>query len=131
MFGKGDKTTSRPSGGNGLSFIGDDVVITGNIGGHGRLHIAGRIDGDVACSALILQSGGMIAGNVIADEATIAGTIDGTIAAKTLIIEATARINGDLSYDAVSITTGATVEGRVRRLTREDAGGGLKLIASE
>lgn len=131
MFSKGDKIKSHFSGGNGLSFIGDDVIVTGNIGGRGRLHIAGRIDGDVACAALTLGSDGVIAGNVTADEATIAGTIDGTIAAKTLVIEATARINGDLSYDAVSIATGAIVEGRVRRLTREDASGGLKLIAGE
>jgi cytoskeletal protein CcmA (bactofilin family) len=132
MFSKGDKNTGRPSGGSaGLSFIGDDVIITGNVGGHGRLHVTGRIDGDVVCDTLTLGTNGVISGNVTADDATIAGTIDGTIAAKSLTIEATARINGDLSYDAVSIATGAIVEGRVKRLTRDDVGGGLKLIAGE
>lgn len=131
MFSKSDKNAGRFAGANGLSFIGGDVVITGNIGGHGHLHIDGRVDGDVVCAALTLGSDGIVAGNVTADDATIAGTINGTIAAKALTIEATARINGDLSYDAVSIMTGAIVEGRVKRLTREDTGNALKLIASE
>ena len=56
--------------------------------------------------------------------------VNGTVAAKSLVIEATARINGDLSYDAVSVASGAQVEGRVKRLTR-DAEPALKLIASE
>ena len=46
------------------------------------------------------------------------------------MIEATARIVGDLSYDAVSVASGAQVEGRVKRLTR-DAEPSLKLIASD
>jgi cytoskeletal protein CcmA (bactofilin family) len=131
MFGKNEKNQGRASGSNGLSFIGSDIVITGNIGGSGHLHIDGRIDGDVVCSVLILGADGIIAGNVTTDNATIAGTIEGTIAAKVLTIEATARIEGDLSYDAVSIATGAVVEGRVKRLTRGDGGGALKLIANE
>jgi cytoskeletal protein CcmA (bactofilin family) len=56
--------------------------------------------------------------------------VTGTVAAKVLTIEASARITGDLSYDSVSVETGAQVDGRVKRLTREDSGG-LKLIASD
>ncbi|AYJ86437.1 polymer-forming cytoskeletal protein [Sphingomonas paeninsulae] len=111
--------------------MGSDVIITGNIGGRGNLHVDGRVDGDVVCATLTLGADGVIAGNVTADDATIAGAIDGTVAAKILTIEATARVNGDLSYDAVSIATGAIVEGRVKRLTREDNGGALRLIAGE
>lgn len=131
MFSRHDKNPNRASGGNGLSFIGSDIVITGNIGGTGHMHIDGRIDGDVVCAVLILGADGTIAGNVTADQATISGKIEGTIAAKVLTIEATAQIEGDLSYDAVSIATGAVVEGRVKRLTRGDSGSALKLIANE
>jgi cytoskeletal protein CcmA (bactofilin family) len=131
MFGKGDRSTGRPERSSGLSFIGSDVTITGNIGGRGKLHIDGRVDGDVVCAALTLGADGVVLGNVTADDATIAGTIDGTIAAKVLTVEYTARVNGDVSYDAFSIATGTIVEGRVKRLTREDGGGALKLIAGE
>ncbi len=132
MFGKNEKTTGGASGASGgaLSFIGSDVTITGNIGGNGSLHVDGRIDGDVGCTSITLGSSGQINGNVTADEARIAGSIAGTIAAKALTIDASARITGDLSYDTVSIESGASVEGRVKRLSREDPAP-LKLIASE
>lgn len=128
MFGKNERPAA--SGGGNMSFIGSDVTITGNIGGKGALHIDGRVDGDVGCVSVTLGQGGAIHGNVTADEARIAGTIEGTVAAKSLVIDATARISGDLSYDAVSIESGAVVEGRVKRLTRDDTAP-LKLISSE
>lgn len=132
MFGKSERGAmpGASSGSGNMSFIGGDVTITGNIGGKGALHIDGRVDGDVGCSSVTLGQGGTIHGNVTADDARIAGTIEGTIAAKSLVIDATARISGDLSYDAVSIETGAVVEGRVKRLTRDDTAP-LKLIANE
>jgi cytoskeletal protein CcmA (bactofilin family) len=116
------------SGSGTLSFIGAEVTITGNIGGSGNLHVDGRVDGDVRCASLILGGDGTVNGNVIADEAKIAGTVNGTVSAKTLTIEASARITGDLSYDAVSIESGAMVEGRVKRLTRDEPVATLKLI---
>ena len=69
-------------------------------------------------------------GNITAEEAKVAGTVTGTVAAKVLTIEASARITGDLSYDFVSVETGAQVDGRGKRLSRDEPGG-LKLIASE
>lgn len=135
MFSKDHKPAARANGngkGNGnLSFIGADVTITGNIGGDGNLHVDGRVDGDIACAAIIVGRSGQVNGNVSATDAKIAGTVNGTVAASTLTIEASARIDGDLSYDNVSVETGAQVEGRVKRLTRTDSGAALKLIAGE
>lgn len=129
MFGKSDNTHSRPGNG-GLSFIGREVTIQGNVGGTGNLHIDGKIDGDVTASSVILGADAMVRGNIVADSAQISGSVEGTIAAKSLVIEATAKITGDLSYDSVSVASGAQVEGRVKRLTR-DAEPMLKLIAGE
>lgn len=132
MFSKDQKAAPvRASGSGNLSFLGSDVTITGNIGGDGNLHIDGRVDGDVHCGSLIVGHSGQVNGNISAGQAKIAGSVNGTVAAETLTIESSARITGDLSYDSVSVETGAQVEGRVKRLTREDAGAALKLIASE
>jgi len=131
MFGRNEKGGTASGGSGNLSFIAADVTITGNIGGRGSLHIDGRVDGDVGCATMTLGQSGIVHGNVIADEACIGGTIEGTLSAKSITIEATARIVGDLSYDAVSIATGAIVEGRVKRLTPIDETGALKLISSE
>jgi cytoskeletal protein CcmA (bactofilin family) len=131
MFSKDQKPSAgRASGAGNLSFLGSDVTITGNIGGDGNLHIDGRVDGDVQCGAIIIGNSGQVNGNITATEAKIAGSVNGTVAANTLTIEASARISGDLSYDSVSVETGAQVEGRVKRLTRDEPAG-LKLIASE
>jgi cytoskeletal protein CcmA (bactofilin family) len=130
MFNKNDQRPAARSGNGTLSFLGAEVTVTGNIGGQGNLHIDGRVDGDVSCTSLIVGNSGQVNGNITADNAKIAGSINGTVAAKVLTIEASARITGDLSYDSVSVETGAQVDGRVKRLSREDTGG-LKLIASE
>ena len=129
MFNKNERPTVR-SGSGTLSFLGAEVTVTGNIGGLGNLHIDGRVDGDVTCASLIVGNSGQVNGNITADDTKIAGSVNGTVAAKVMTIEASARITGDLSYDSVSVETGAQVEGRVKRLTREDTGG-LKLIANE
>ncbi len=130
MFNKNDQRPAARSGNGTLSFLGAEVTVTGNISGQGNLHIDGRVDGDVSCTSLIVGNSGQVNGNITADNAKIAGSINGTVAAKVLTIEASARITGDLSYDSVSVETGAQVDGRVKRLSREDSGG-LKLIASE
>ncbi len=129
MFNKNERPTTR-SGNGTMSFLGAEVTVTGNIEGQGNLHIDGRVDGDVTCATLIVGNNGQVNGNITADDAKIAGTINGTVAAKVLTIEASARITGDLSYDSVSVETGAQVDGRVKRLTRDEPAG-LKLIASE
>jgi cytoskeletal protein CcmA (bactofilin family) len=130
MFNKNEQRPAVRSGSGSMSFLGAEVTITGNIGGQGNLHIDGRVDGDVNCASLIIGNSGQVNGNITADDAKVAGTVTGTVAAKVLTIEASARITGDLSYDSVSVETGAQVDGRVKRLTREDSGG-LKLIASD
>lgn len=130
MFNKNEQRPAVRSGSGTLSFLGAEVTITGNISGQGNLHIDGRVDGDVSCVSLIVGNSGQVNGNITADDAKIAGSINGTVAAKVLTIEASARITGDLSYDSVSVETGAQVDGRVKRLTRDEPAG-LKLIASE
>jgi cytoskeletal protein CcmA (bactofilin family) len=130
MFNKNEQRPAVRSGSGSMSFLGAEVTITGNIGGQGNLHIDGRVDGDVNCASLIIGNSGQVNGNITADDAKVAGTVTGTVAAKVLTIEASARITGDLSYDSVSVETGAQVDGRVKRLSREDSGG-LKLIASD
>lgn len=130
MFNRNEQRPATRSGGGSMSFLGAEVSITGNIGGQGNLHIDGRVDGDVNCASLIIGNSGQVNGNITADDAKIAGSVSGTVAAKVLTIEASARITGDLSYDSVSVETGAQVDGRVKRLTRDEPAG-LKLIASE
>ncbi len=112
-----------------MSFIGNEVVITGNVTGQGDLHIDGTVDGDVSGKTVILGAAGTIKGNLVAERANVGGTVEGTVNAATLVIERTARVTGDLTYQTVSIENGAQVEGRLTQ--RNNAGsnvGELKLV---
>jgi cytoskeletal protein CcmA (bactofilin family) len=98
-----------------LSFIGSEVIISGDLASDAQLHVDGRIDGNVRCAHLCQGADGIISGNIHADEARLAGTVEGTVSAATITIEATARILGDIAYDVISIEAGARIEGRLGR----------------
>ena len=44
-----------------------------------QLHVDGRIDGHVRCAQLCQGTTGIIAGDIVADEARIAGLVEGTV----------------------------------------------------
>jgi cytoskeletal protein CcmA (bactofilin family) len=127
--GSGDTPMPSSSGGRSgaLSFIGNEVTITGNINASGDMHIDGTIEGDIDCGQIILGASGRVKGNVTANRATIGGTVEGTVTASELLVERTASLSGDLSYDSISIETGARVDGRLT----QKAGAGLSAANNE
>jgi cytoskeletal protein CcmA (bactofilin family) len=126
----GDVTGSTRSMGasSGLSFIGAEVILNGNISGNGDIHLDGVIEGDLSCNSLILGAGGQVKGNIIAEKAVIGGAVLGTINATTLTIEKSARISGDLAYEHVSIEAGAQIDGRMSHRVTLDSN--LKLVSA-
>ena len=103
------------SGPPGLSFIGPEVLVSGDLATDAQLHVDGRIDGNVRCAQLVQGEAGIIAGNIHAEEARIAGTVEGQVNVRTLFVEASARIMGDIAYETLSIDAGAQLEGRLAR----------------
>lgn len=103
------------TGQGGLSFIGSDVLISGDITTNAQIHVDGRIEGNVRCERLIQGEGGTIAGHIVADQARIAGLIDGTIRARIVELEPSAKVTGDVTYESLNIAAGAVIEGRLAR----------------
>jgi cytoskeletal protein CcmA (bactofilin family) len=103
------------SGAPRLSFIGSEVIVSGDLASDAQLQVDGRIDGNVRCASLSQGPEGIIAGNIFADDTRLAGTVEGTVSAGTIAIEASARILGDVAYETISIEAGATIEGRLGR----------------
>ncbi len=118
---------SSPSG---LSFIGPEVVISGDVTTSAHLHVDGRIDGHVRCGHLCQGESGVIAGDLTADEARIAGLVEGTVNAATLVVEATGRIAGDVTYETISIAAGARIDGRLARRAALEPAAADMLIAT-
>jgi cytoskeletal protein CcmA (bactofilin family) len=125
---KSGEGSSARSGSSTMSFIGGEVTITGNVKASGDMHVDGVIEGDLTCGSLMLGASGRVVGNISAERATIAGAVEGTVSAKELMIEKSARISGDVAYAAISIETGAKVDGRLAQ--RGAATGELKLVAA-
>ena len=111
------RPASKPgkAGPPGLSFVGSEVVINGDVTTTAQLHVDGRIDGHVRCKQLCQGGSGVISGDIVADEARIAGLVQGTVTAATVIVEASARVTGDITYETVSIAAGARIDGRMAR----------------
>lgn len=118
------RATKMPRGGNdgrakgapsGLSFIGPEVTVSGDVSTAAQLHVDGRVDGDVRCGVLCQGKSGTITGNIAAGQARLAGLVDGTVNAETVVLEETARVTGDVTYETISIAAGAQVEGRLSR----------------
>ncbi|MGQ0559977.1 MAG: bactofilin family protein [Sphingosinicella sp.] len=134
MFSRSQPSTpvaaAKPvkSGPPGLSFIGPEVVVSGDVATSAQLHVDGRIDGCVRCAQLCEGATGVIAGDIIADEARIGGLIQGTVNARTLLVEGTGRITGDVTYETISIAAGAQIEGRLA--PREVQGGAASTVGS-
>jgi cytoskeletal protein CcmA (bactofilin family) len=120
----------KKAGTAGLSLIGAEMTIGGDVTSAGALHVDGRIDGDVRCASLCQGQRGVIAGDIFAEEARIGGLVEGTVTARALVIEASGRVAGDVAYDTVSIAAGAQVEGRLARRAALGAGEADLLVAT-
>jgi cytoskeletal protein CcmA (bactofilin family) len=96
-----------------FSVLGADTAIRGDITASADLHIDGKVEGDIACAALVQGESSEIVGAVTAETARLAGTVRGTITARELVILKSARIEGDVQYDALTIEQGALVDGRL------------------
>jgi cytoskeletal protein CcmA (bactofilin family) len=116
MFNKTAETPLAPHGksmaGSSFSVFGADIRIVGDVAASADLHIDGRIEGDVACTALVQGEASEIVGGIKAETARLSGTVRGTIDVRELVVLKTARIHGDVHYDALTIEQGAQVEGR-------------------
>ena len=123
MFSKKPKpqsrlAQSRPAGsspvtaGSTFSILGSDIAVKGDILAAADLHIDGRVEGDIACKAIVQGESSEVVGNIRAESARLAGVVRGSISVRDLAILRTARITGDVHYDTLTIEEGAKVEGR-------------------
>jgi cytoskeletal protein CcmA (bactofilin family) len=105
-------SADRMGGPATFSVLGADLVVRGDITAEADLHVDGRIEGDIACAALVQGEASVITGAIRARSARLAGTVEGAVEVADLVIHKSARLTGDVTYDALTIEQGARVEGR-------------------
>jgi cytoskeletal protein CcmA (bactofilin family) len=99
----------------GVSTIGEDLKIAGDVISKGELHIDGRVEGDVRCASLVLGENSEIKGNVTAEDVMISGRLIGSVRGRRVILQSTAHVEGDLLHKDLAMEQGAYFEGESRR----------------
>ena len=109
IFGK-----NRPQqgAGHGATIIAAGTQLVGNLSLSDRLHVDGRVDGDVQSeSGVVVGTEGVIEGTVKADEVVVSGRIQGSISANRLEIIAGGTVEGDVHTVNLVIEPGGRFNG--------------------
>ena len=107
------------------TLVGKSSVIHGRMTVHDSLRIDGKVFGNLEpadkypCSIAVGPSG-VVTGNIHCNKAYIAGKVIGNIFAKELIVlSECAVVHGDICAEALTIATGAVIEGTMLQANRK------------
>jgi cytoskeletal protein CcmA (bactofilin family) len=84
-----------------ISTIGEDLTITGNVTSKGKLHVNGRVQGDVHCVALVLGENAQVEGSVVAEDVMVRGRLIGSVRALRVMLQSTAYVEGNLFHKSL------------------------------
>ncbi len=99
---------------NLMCIIAKGTIITGKITVSENIRIDGKVVGDIFCAKkLVMDSEGLVEGNVFAGESTIKGTVVGTVNIEnTLHLLETSYIKGDIKAKKLHVEEGARYDGK-------------------
>ena len=118
---------SIPSGSTHIdTLIGSHASFTGDLNFEGRVRIDGQFEGNIKSSkegTLIISETALVKGEIDVPNLLLHGTVRGNVrASKSIQIGAKGRLDGDLEYTMLTLSQGASVNGRCNRIeTRESA----------
>lgn len=105
----------RKKAGRDESLIGVGFTVEGKIEGEGDVRIAGHFKGDVQVKGnLVIEIGGLVAGEIKADTVTLGGHVEGNINASDQVnLLDSAQLVGDLKAPSLTVASGSKMRGRV------------------
>ena len=109
-------TTTTLNNDTGLTcIIAKGTVIEGKMRVSENIRVDGKIIGELVCEKrLVMDSEGVVEGNIHAGEATIKGQVFGTIeVVNTLHLLETSYIKGDIKTKKLHVEEGARYDGKV------------------
>lgn len=92
--------------------IAADETHSGNIDFEGTVKIDGVVGGNIRANRIVVGPTASVAGTLAARTVHVDGTVSGMIDSGRVSVGPTARIVGDVTYDALSISNGASISGR-------------------
>jgi cytoskeletal protein CcmA (bactofilin family) len=106
----------------GVSHIGADLTIVGNLVSKGEVQIDGQIQGDLQAAQVTVGETARITGGIIADEVIVRGAVSGSIRGRRVVLQSSSRVEGDVFHQQLGIEQGAYFEGKSRRVEDPLAG---------
>jgi cytoskeletal protein CcmA (bactofilin family) len=96
------------------SYLGRDVAVDGQISCDGELHVDGAFRGTVRARVCVIDTHGVVQGELSGDVIHVRGRVIGPIQGAKVYIHAGAHVEGDVFHDTISIENGAYVYGTIR-----------------
>jgi len=90
--------------------IGAGCKVTGDIKTDHTVQIHGTIIGDVTATTVVIGRGGVVKGEIIADNLFLHGTLDGPATVNNANMFSAAQMTGELSYRTLNITANTALE---------------------
>src|ERR1700709_898300 len=95
--------------------IGAGVTVTGDVQCDSEMQISGHVNGDVKCKVLFVEAGGVVSGNVWAEQVRISGVVDGNIETGDLAVEQSGRASGTITYSRLKVSAGGALSGTLQQ----------------
>ena len=100
---------------SGVSIIGADLSIVGNIVSGSELHIEGTVQGDIQGVNVLVRDTAKITGNIIGQHVIVQGRVMGSVKSDRLALAASCKLEGDVYHQSLSVEPGAFFEGKSMR----------------
>ena len=99
------------------SIINVNTKLKGSITAEGELQINGMIDGNIICNKVVIGVTGCVTGTINAQKVIVNGAVFGDIHTSSIILGKTCNVKGDIYHNYISIITGASIEGDLKKKT--------------
>ncbi len=106
----------KRSKGNGLSVLGSDVRLIGNLESEGDIHIDGAVEGDIRARGVVVSQVGKVKGEIAAEAVRVHGRVEGRIKAGSVSLGRNAHVVADIDHEFLDVEKGAFFDGHCRRL---------------
>lgn len=97
------------------SIISEGFEFVGTITSDGVLNISGVIKGKVTARSVLVDSTGLVEGELFSDQVMVKGRVLGDINCNELNIGPLAEVDGSVSYDSVHIQRGGKIKGHFNK----------------
>ena len=109
----GSSQGSRSTAGGSL--ISDDLVVDGIISAKGAVEIRGQVNGDVEGKDVVVGTQAKVRGDIRGSRIEINGSVEGDISGSDVFLSPDARVTGAITYRDLTVQSGATMNGQMRR----------------